>query len=44
VQREKWIAALVRAGHGFALANAIARLLPGQEIDLDQLRERFQRF
>ena len=43
-QREKWIAAMVRAGHGFTLANAISRLEPGQEIDLDQLRERFQRF
>jgi len=43
-QREKWIAAMVRAGHGFTLANAISRLEPGQEIDLDQLRERFHRF
>ena len=43
-QREKWIAAMVRAGHGFTLANTIARLQPGQEIDLDQLRERFQHF
>jgi len=43
-QREKWIAALVRAGHGFTLANAIARLKPDQEIDVDQLRERFHRF
>ena len=43
-QREKWIAAMVRAGHGFTLANVIARLEPGQEIDLDHLRERFQRF
>ena len=43
-QREKWIAAMVRAGHGFTLASAISRLEPGQEIDLDQLRERFQRF
>lgn len=43
-QREKWIAAMVRAGHGFTLANAISRLEPGQEIDLDQLRERFQHF
>jgi len=39
-QREKWIAALVRAGHNFALARAIACLEPGAEIDLDQLRER----
>ncbi len=40
-QREKWIAAMIRAGHGFALANAIARLQPGQEVDIDQLREKF---
>jgi regulatory protein len=39
-QREKWIAALVRAGHNFALSRAIAYLEPGAEIDLDQLRER----
>jgi regulatory protein len=40
-QRQKWIAAMVRAGHGFALAKAIAALPPGAEIDIDQLRERF---
>ncbi|MFL6759272.1 regulatory protein RecX [Sphingomonas sp.] len=40
-QREKWIAAMVRAGHGFALAKTIAGLPPGAEIDIDQLRERF---
>ena len=33
--RQKWIAAMVRAGHGFALAKAISGTLPGQEIDLD---------
>jgi len=33
--RQKWIAALVRAGHGFPLAKAISGMLPGQEIDLD---------
>ncbi len=41
-QREKWIAAMVRAGHGFALAKAIIGLKPGQEVDLDQLHERFR--
>lgn len=33
--RQKWIAAMVRAGHGFPLAKAISGMLPGQEIDLD---------
>ena len=41
-QREKWIAAMVRAGHGFALARAICAMPPGQELDLYQLRERFR--
>jgi regulatory protein len=41
-QREKWIGALVRAGHNFSLSRAIASLDPGAEIDLDQLRERAQ--
>jgi regulatory protein len=39
-QREKWIAALVRAGHAFALARAIAALPVGAEVDLDELHER----
>ena len=42
-QREKWIAALVRAGHGFGLARAIAGLPPGSEIDRDSLRDRAER-
>ena len=41
-QREKWIAAMVRAGHGFALAKAISAMKPHQEIDLDQLRDIFR--
>ena len=41
-QREKWIAAIVRAGHGFALAKAITGLPPDPELDLDQLRARFR--
>jgi regulatory protein len=40
VRREKWIAAMVRAGHSFALARAISAMSPGAEIDLDQLLER----
>lgn len=39
-QREKWIAAMVRAGHAFGLAREIARLSPGSEIDVDTLQER----
>jgi len=38
-QREKAIAALVRAGHSFALAKAIASLAPGAEIDAEALAE-----
>lgn len=36
-QREKWIGSMVRAGHSFALARAIAGQAPGQDIDLEQL-------
>jgi regulatory protein len=32
-QREKWVAAMVRAGHAFRLSRAIAALEPGVEID-----------
>jgi regulatory protein len=38
-QREKWIAAMVRAGHSFAIARAIAAMPPGAEIDDNQLSE-----
>jgi regulatory protein len=38
-QREKWIAAMIRAGHGFWLARTIATMLPGADVDEDQLRE-----
>jgi regulatory protein len=38
-QREKAIAAMVRAGHSFDLARAIARLEPGTAVDEDVLRE-----
>ena len=40
-QRQKWIAAMIRAGHGFGLARAIAQLPPEAEIDLDEFSERF---
>lgn len=37
--REKALAALVRAGHGFALARQIVALPPGAEVDAGLLRE-----
>jgi regulatory protein len=40
--REKWIAAMIRAGHEFGIAKAISGLPPDPEIDIDQLRERFR--
>ena len=43
-QREKWIAAMVRAGHGFGISKVISGLSPGQELDLNQLLEGFQQF
>jgi hypothetical protein len=38
--REKWIAAMIRAGHSFALARSIALMEPGGDIDMDDLRHR----
>lgn len=38
-QREKWVAAMVRAGHPFRLARAIAALPPAAEIDGEALRD-----
>jgi regulatory protein len=38
-QREKALAAMVRAGHGFGLSRAIIALPPGAKIDPDQLRD-----
>lgn len=43
-QREKWIAAMVRAGHEFSIAREIAMLAPGVEIDLESLRDRCRGF
>lgn len=37
-EREKALAAMVRAGHDFDLARAILALPPGTEVDIDQLR------
>ena len=39
-QREKWMAAMIRAGHDFSLSQAIARMDPRQVIDPDELCER----
>jgi regulatory protein len=36
-QREKALAAMIRAGHAFALARAIVTMPPGTEVDMDQL-------
>ena len=38
-QREKWLAAMVRAGHPFRLARTIAAMSPGAEVNEDQLSE-----
>jgi regulatory protein len=40
LDREKALAAMVRAGHGFELARAVVNAEPGSEIDLDELREK----
>jgi regulatory protein len=40
--RQKWIAAMVRAGHGFPLAKVISGLPPDPDVDMDQIRERFR--
>lgn len=37
--REKAIAAMVRAGHGFALARAVAAIAPGAEVNEEELAE-----
>jgi regulatory protein len=38
-EREKALGAMVRAGHSFSLARAIIALVPGAEIDVEQLSE-----
>ena len=40
-EREKALAALIRAGHPFALSREIIRLEPGTDVDLGDLVERF---
>jgi regulatory protein len=41
-ERDRAIAAMIRTGHPFALARAIAAMPPGSEIDIDELSERFR--
>jgi regulatory protein len=36
-ERDKALAAMMRAGHGFELSRAILALPPGEEVDVDQL-------
>ena len=38
-ERQKAMGAMVRAGHGFALARAILAIAPGAEVDLDELAQ-----
>ena len=38
--REKALAAMIRAGHGFDLARSVVDMPPGTEIDLDELRSK----
>jgi regulatory protein len=40
-EREKALAAMIRAGHPFALAREIIGLAPGSEVDMANLIERF---
>ena len=37
-EKERALAAMIRAGHGFELSRAILALPPGTEVDVDQLR------
>jgi regulatory protein len=39
-EREKALAAMIRAGHSFELARRVVDAEPGSEIDLDELREK----
>jgi regulatory protein len=42
--QEKWIAAMVRAGHDFSISRVISGLRPSEELDFDQLLESLQQF
>jgi regulatory protein len=39
-ERERALAAMVRAGHSFALSKAVLSLQPGGEVDIESLREK----
>jgi regulatory protein len=39
-EREKALAAMIRAGHSFALAQVIVRMEPGAPIDIEELTQR----
>lgn len=39
-ERQRALAAMVRAGHAFSLARAIVHLAPGAPVDMDELAER----
>ena len=41
-QREKALAAMIRAGHSLALAQVIVRMEPGETIDIEELTVRAQ--
>lgn len=41
-ERDRAIAAMIRAGHSFGLARAIAALAPGAQVDVDELADRFR--
>jgi regulatory protein len=41
-RREKAIAAMVRAGHGFGLARAIVEMRPGEAVDSQDLQQRLR--
>ena len=38
--RERALAAMIRAGHGFELAKTVVNAEPGSELDLEELREK----
>ena len=42
LQREKWIAAMVRAGHDYGLSRMITSMNPDQVIDVDELCSRMR--
>ena len=41
-EREKALAAMIRAGHGFALSKAILVLAPGDPVDVEELEAKYR--